>query len=90
MSLVSWIKLPQVSSSIVMMEPVVGVTGFVNVTPFAANRSCSACTSFTRKLAAGWFLPRSTCYQQADTQTLAVMAEERKVHEEHIARAMDG
>ena len=32
-----------------------------------------------------------TCYQQADTQTLlAVMAEERKVHEEHIARAMHG
>ena len=32
-----------------------------------------------------------TCYQQADTQTLlAVMAEERKVHEEHIARALHG
>ncbi len=29
-----------------------------------------------------------TCSQQADTQTLlAVMAEERKVHEIHIARA---
>ena len=28
-----------------------------------------------------------TCYQQAETQTLlAVMAEERKVHEDHIAR----
>jgi hypothetical protein len=32
-----------------------------------------------------------TCYQQADTQTLlAVMAEERKVHEHHIARAANG
>lgn len=32
-----------------------------------------------------------TCYQQADTQTLlAVMAEERKVHELHIAHAANG
>jgi integrase len=32
-----------------------------------------------------------TCYQQADTQTLlAVMAEERKVHEHHISRAANG
>ena len=32
-----------------------------------------------------------TCYQQADMQTLlAVMAEERKVHEQHIARAANG
>ena len=32
-----------------------------------------------------------TRYQQADTQTLlAVMAEERKVHEHHIARASNG
>ncbi|HWI89032.1 MAG: site-specific integrase [Gemmatimonadaceae bacterium] len=32
-----------------------------------------------------------TCYQQADTQTLlAVMAEERKVHESHIATAANG
>ena len=31
-----------------------------------------------------------TCYQQADTQSLlAVMAEERKVREEHMARAMN-
>ncbi|MDQ2932620.1 MAG: hypothetical protein M3Y05_17600 [Gemmatimonadota bacterium] len=32
-----------------------------------------------------------TCYQQADTQTLlAVMAEERKVHEHHISRVANG
>ena len=32
-----------------------------------------------------------TCYQQADAQTLlAVMAEERKVHEERISRAANG
>jgi len=32
-----------------------------------------------------------TYYQPADTQTLlAVMAEERKVHDEHIARAANG
>jgi len=32
-----------------------------------------------------------TCYLQADTQTLlAVMAEERKVHEQHIAEQQTG
>src|SRR5438270_1564985 len=32
--------------------PVRATTGMVNFTPLAANRSCSACTSFTRKWAA--------------------------------------
>src|SRR5688500_717651 len=41
-SWVSWIRLPQVSSSCAMTEPVTAVAGMVNVTPFAARRSCSA------------------------------------------------
>jgi hypothetical protein len=52
-SCTSWIRLPHVSSSLAMIEPVVDVTGIVNSTPLAANRSCSACTSFTRNWVAG-------------------------------------
>ena len=47
----------------------------------------------TSPLQGGWKDTETllTCYQQADTQTLlAVMAEERKVHEHHISRAANG
>jgi hypothetical protein len=49
-----WMRLPQVSSSMAMVEPVTLLGGMVNFTPRPLRRSYSDCTSSTKKMAAGW------------------------------------
>lgn len=60
---------------------------------FTMSELCARYGVSRRIAAGGWRDTETllTCYLQADTQTLlAVMAEERKVHEQHISRPATG